>query len=465
MKRRSLHRPAVLWPFWTLIGFLFCLSCEDETDYDRSASHLPSFSADTLRMDTVFSTIPSASFRLAVYNHHRRRLEVDADASLLLQHGFSVLADGVDLADKPVARLTVEGKDSVVFFVSLTAPLQHADTPVALEVPLRFVCNGEEMSVPVAVDVQDVHVVQDKYLASARWSGVKPYLLKSSLTVEDLILEEGVTVCLHQAADLRVTHSLSIEGTKEHPVRLCGDRPERAYRRYPGQWGSLVLDGDGTTYRMTFAEIRNGTNGVLVDLPHGTGRPSVTLSSCRILNMSDAGILNRSGDLAADNVLIANCGYYTLACTGGSCRLQHSTLANNYSRYMIRHGQPAVWLQSSGLPEEENRYSFFNTLVYGTLSEEIGLDASLGDTEVLFDHCLVRTLRDVRQDVRFNEVKTAAVSPFMRPSDEDFSLSANSPARDMASMTVAAALPADLAGNDRLADGAPDAGALEYQGR
>ena len=432
--------------------------------FDRSPSHLPVFSADTLRLDTVFSTIPSASFRLMVHNRHRQRLQVDVDASLLLQHGFSVLADGKDLSAVPLARLTVEGKDSLILFISLTAPLQHADTPVPLEVPLRFVCNGTSLEVPVTADVQDVRLVEEAYLASACWSGVKPYLLTSSLTVEDLVVEEGVTVYLHQGVDLRVTHSLRMEGTPEHPVRVCGDRPNRAYRRYPGQWGSLLLDGDGTSYELAYTEIRNGTNGVLVDVPQGNSQPSLKLSSCRILNMSDAGILNRSARLDADNVLIANCGYYTLACTGGSCCLRHCTLANNYSRYMIRHGFPAVWLQSAGPASATVRYGFYNTLIYGTLSEEIGWDDALGLQEILFDHCLVRTVRDIREDARFVHAVKTGTSPFVRASDEDFTLSAQSAARDMAAAETALALPLDLAGHDRLSDGAPDAGAYEYQG-
>lgn len=460
----------VLSYIWLLLAVLpLWTGCRDTFEYDRDAGSQLQFPVDTVCLDTVFSTVPSATYRLALFNPHHRRLETELYAGALLSAGYAVIADGVEVTSDGPQALTVEARDSLVLFVSLTAGEQHDDRPVPLHAAALFVTNGELRHVVFTAYVQDVNLVPGGRLGAAEWRGAKPYLLSASLTVDDLDIGPGVSVYLPREADLRVLHSLRIAGTVEDPVRISGCRPEKAYRRYPGQWGSLSLSGSGTDYVLEHVEIRNGTNGILVTPPEeSTGEPpAVQLVSCRILNMSYAGIMNTSARLEADNTLVANCGFATLACTGGSCRLRHCTLAGNYSRYMVRHGRPVVSLR----PEQtapltpDPRYAFYNTLIYGTWTEELDFGGSpLAADDVLFDHCLIRTMLPV-SDSRFRASLVSAVNPFAGTAEENFAPDSLSVCLDAGDPAFAAALPYDLAGYSRMEDGTPDIGAYEYQGR
>ncbi|MBQ5997476.1 MAG: hypothetical protein IJL64_06385 [Bacteroidales bacterium] len=448
-------------PFWT--------GCRDALDYDRDPASQLQFPSDTVCLDTVFSTLPSATYRLMLFNPHHRRLETDLYAGALLDAGYSVIADGMAVtSDEPLA-LTVEARDSLVLFVSLTAARQNEDRPVPLHAAAVFVTNGQPRDIVFTAFVQDVHLVCESRLVTAEWCGAKPYLLSGTLTVDDLDIGPGVSVYLTRGADLRVLHSLRSMGTPEEPVRISGNRLEKDYRSYPGQWGSLSLAGSGNDYILEHTEIRNGTNGLQVtapEMPGGT-TAAVKLVSCRILNMSYAGILNTSARLEADNTLVANCGFATLACTGGSCVLRHCTLAGNYSRYMVRHGKPVVSLRpgQAAPPAPEPRYAFYNTLIYGTWSEELDLGGDLLSAgDVLFDHCFIRTQLPV-SDGRFRATLVSAASPFAAAAAENFAPDSLSVCLDAGDPAVAAVLPYDLAGYNRLADNAPDIGAYEYQGR
>jgi len=54
-----------------IVGMAFGLlaSCSDDESFSNSSSHLLTFSTDTVRLDTVFSNVPSAMRSFWVYNH------------------------------------------------------------------------------------------------------------------------------------------------------------------------------------------------------------------------------------------------------------------------------------------------------------------------------------------------------------------------------------------------------------
>ena len=84
--------------------------------------------------------------------------------------------------------------------------------------------------------------------------------------------------------------------------------------------------------------------------------------------------------------------------------------------------------------------------------------------DVLFDHCLIRTMLPV-SDSRFRASLVSAVNPFAGTAEENFAPDSLSVCLDAGDPAFAAALPYDLAGYSRMEDGTPDRGAYEYQGR
>lgn len=451
---------------WIITASVFILlvlvQCQDDTSFSHQKADILTFSSDTVRLDTVFSAQTSSTYRLTVYNTHDERLKVEVSSPDLCQQGFNLLVDGTSLLSDAVLDLTLEPKDSVMVFISLNSAEQVEDLPVLLSGELCFTTHQTEWQrVRVEAYTQDVYLLHGASLDTAHWKGVKPYLIYNDLTINDLTIDSGVVVYLHQGANLRVRKSLTTLGTFRNPVLIRGDRMEKDYRSYPGQWGSLILEATSSHHQLSHTEIRNGTNGIWIPAGNETSGPTVSFSDCKILNMSHAGLYSQSAHIRMENSVVANGGTYTVALWGGSAVLVHCTLANNYSPYMMRHSYPLLYLEGPvSDATSDTLFAFYNTLVYGTLSNELFIGETLAQ-KYWFDHCLLRTTRSMKQDARFSETVLNPSFSFKDSEAEDFSLDTLSVAKNKGNLSVGATLPLDLDQHSRLSDTAPDIGAYE----
>ena len=60
-----------LFFFLTAIALLLT-ACSDNDSFSTDRSHLLTFSKDTIKMDTMFSDVPSTTYTFWVYNHFPR---------------------------------------------------------------------------------------------------------------------------------------------------------------------------------------------------------------------------------------------------------------------------------------------------------------------------------------------------------------------------------------------------------
>ncbi len=426
------------------------------------------FSVDTVQFDTVFTATGSATKRLMVYNPNKQAVRTDIALAGGAGSPFRINIDGIAAAS--AKGIEIAAKDSMYIFVEATVDPQNSDLPVVVADSVLFETNTNRQRVCLEAYGQDVFVLRNETIGSAVWSGPKPYLVYGRLTVdtlETLRIEPGVHVYLHKDADIYVKGSVIAQGEADNPVVFAGDRPEKMYRDIPGQWGSIVFGTASRDNLLRHVEIRNGTNGLMFGNPRYDRVPALTLDAVAVTGMSYSGLMVFASDIEAVNCLIADCGTYTVGLfCGGAARFVHCTVAGNYSPYIRRKAVSALTVSETypfAGKEIEGKIPgnvfFGNSIVYGTMSEEISIGESVTFS---FDHCLLRTSKNTGTS-EFTAVLTDADPAFADPAKGNFRLKKDSPARDAGNASLDAAITEDLDGDNRIVGSAPDLGAYEQK--
>ena len=118
------------------------VACDDAQSFTTSRGAVLAFSTDTVRFDTVISTVGSSTRQLMVYNRNGDGLRI---ASVRLERGsgtpLRVNVDGSYLEPESGARaydFEVRGGDSIRVFAEVTMPSNGQDAPVAMNDTLIF---------------------------------------------------------------------------------------------------------------------------------------------------------------------------------------------------------------------------------------------------------------------------------------------------------------------------------------
>ncbi|MDR1154449.1 MAG: hypothetical protein LBL04_07035 [Bacteroidales bacterium] len=459
-------RYAAGFPFGGGLGFLilfFTLSCS-RNDITTDPSCRLGFSADTIRFDTVFTTLGSATHRLMVYNPNKQAIRTSIALAGGSNSPFRLHIDG--LAAESAQDVKIAAMDSLYIFVEVTIDPQNSDLPVVTGDSILFETNANRQRVRLEAYGQDVYILRGETIGHTTWTGSRPYLVYGRLTVDTLKtlhIEAGVHVYLHQNADIHVKGSLVAEGTADQPIVFAGDRLEKMYRDIPGQWGSIIFGTASRDNRLHHAEIRNGTNGLIFGNPRYEQIPAITLDAVAVMNMSNAGITVFAADVDAVNCLAVNCGSHVIGLFGGgTSRFVYCTVAGNYSPY-IRRTSTAALTVSQNYADIKGKIPgnvfFGNSIVYGTMSDEIDTD---GADACLFDRCLLRTTMNTATS-GFSGVLTNSSPVFAGATSGNFRLKEESPARDTGDSRIGASVTEDMDGNNRIYGPAPDMGAYEWR--
>ena len=108
--------------FFLITALVLLTACSDNDSFTTDRNHRLTFTTDTVRMDTLFATIPSSTYSFWVHNKSGDGLRL---RSVRLersgQSGFRANVDGTFL--NPVANnLEIREGDSIRVFVEITAP-------------------------------------------------------------------------------------------------------------------------------------------------------------------------------------------------------------------------------------------------------------------------------------------------------------------------------------------------------
>ena len=127
-----------LFFFILVIGALFFAACNDGDTFSTDQRNVLSFSVDTVKMDTLFSTMPSATYTFWVKNNSNDGIRIQtARLERGAQLGFRVNVDGSYL-DPVATNFDVRKGDSLLVFVEVTTRENHAEDPQLVEDNLLF---------------------------------------------------------------------------------------------------------------------------------------------------------------------------------------------------------------------------------------------------------------------------------------------------------------------------------------
>ncbi len=491
LQLKTLHNITALHPllfrliFLLLAGSLVLPACKKET-IDTSPDIKLAFSNDSIIFDTVFTSLGSATHRLMVYNPSRSAIII---SDIRLEKGsgsdFRINVDGEAAFDKK--NVEIRGGDSLFIFARVTIDPNNAANPFVVEDRLLFNTNGNEQSVKlVAWGKNARYILADHHpegfpaykivadsLENTEWKSDKPIVVYGFAVINSygsLHIDAGTHIYFHKNSGLWVyaDGQLTVAGTQDQPVVFQGDRLEKDYAGLPGQWDRIwIMEGkNGKDNRIENAVIKNGFIGIQAESFFAKNKNKLLLSNVIIENMNGAGILSRDYTIEGKNLVVANCGGYCLALTGGgNYRFVQSTLAN-YWPYSIRNN-PAVVL-SNFLKDTNNQpipkpmdFYLGNSIIYGYNDNEFGTAMVAGaDSAYLLDHCLVKTKRTMENTDYFRNIIKNLDPKFFDIENQDYRIDTLSPAIGKGDPAIAAEAPYDLLGHPR--GELPDLGAYQF---
>ena len=463
------------------LSLVFVAACSDDESFSVSRSHLLTFSEDTIRMDTVFSRVPTPTQSFWVYNRSGDGIRC---SSVKLakgnQTGFRVNVDGVYLGSSrgyQVQNVEIRNKDSIRVFVELTSPDNGADGPMLLEDDLVFMLeSGVEQKVNLCAYTWDAELLSDVVImGDSTLGGEKPTVIYGPLRVDSgatLHIPAGKTLYFHAGAGIEVYGRLLVEGTADANVTLRGDRTDNMFDYLPydlvsGQWNGIHFHESSYENVINFTDLHSTFNGIVCD-SSDVERMKLDILNTIIHNCQGAGLQAANCKLSIVNCQLTNTLGCCLDINGGNVLLQHCTLAQYYP-FDANRGAALQFTNNTGHPL---LFSCLNSLVTGYADDCVmGIQ---NDTLVTFDYVFINDILrtpEVKDTLRFKNVQwenvedTAAVQGmkhFRLVSGDtqhyDFHLDSLSTAIGAANPLYS--LPYDRDGRQR--DETPDIGCYEF---
>ena len=425
-------------------------SCRDDFEFEINDTKL-TFSKDTVYLDTVFTNIGSATYRLKVYNRSNKNIVIP---SISLYNGndsyYRLNVDGMTgeqtSSGQIFENIELLAKDSLFVFIETTIDIENLtsnsnqflyndkinfDTGYNIQnvslvtlvkdaifiYPQRFLNQqtGEMITETLSFDVDgdgqiDNTNLQGRYLTQSElnFTNEKPYVIYGYAAVPEnsiLTIDKGARVHMHANSGILVTNGASIningefsedQETLENEVIFQGDRLEPNFENIPGQWGTIWLHNGSVENTINFTTIKNATIGVLAE-DNLNSQNQLFISNSKIYNSSNFGILAKSSSIYASNLVINKSGQSSFAATyGGNYDLKHCTIVNywnssfrQFPSLLINNYQ--IDLNGNVINNDNLNFNITNSIVYGNENIELLIEQfNDADLNFNFKNCLVK---------------------------------------------------------------------------
>lgn len=375
-----------------LVAFTLFAACTDDDSFSLSPSNVLTFSMDTVRMDTVFSTVPTSTRSFWVYNKSGDGIRC---TSVRLangnQTGFRVNVDGEYLsptAGYQVQNVEIRNKDSIRVFVELTSPTNGKDGPQLIEDNLVFTLeSGVEQQINLNAYTWDAQLMKNVVISSDSTigGGTKPIVIYGGLRVDSLAtlhITAGTTLYFHSDAGINVYGRLVSEGAADNNIILRGDRTDKMFDYLPydmvsGQWKGIVFHSSSYDNVINYTDIHSTFDGIVCD-SSDVSKMKLQLFNSTVHNCQGYGLKTVSCKVDVRNCQITNTLQDCVAILGGNVNLTHCTIAQFYP-FDSNRGVALRYANHSDdvkLPLE--RMDCVNTIVTG-----------YGEDMVMGDNCTV----------------------------------------------------------------------------
>jgi hypothetical protein len=393
------------------LGIIFIMeSCRKDPVFNTDPNFQLEFSNDTIRFDTIFSTIGSTTFWLKVYNRSNKDINIQ---SIELDKGetspFRMNVNGDTSLLQTNVRL--RAKDSLFIFIRVTINLEEKDILEKIVDYIRFSINNRSQNVVLQAFGQNaifhlpkvgdtLEILHDTVILRLPYSVADPSVFANSqkphviygylLVQEELILNAGTRLHFAPNSGLIVAEggSLKIFGSLESRVIFEGLRTDTNNRNTTAQWDRIWFLSGSIVNSIEWAIIRNGKIGLLIDSMPNFNR-NIEIHNTIIHNMQQHGISARHAAIRGSNLQVSNCGERLLSLTGGEYVFDFCTFANYFSSPPSTRRDTSVFLDETPL-NPLIRAEFSSCIIYGTFQEELKI--RLSSTEnIKFEYCNIRT--------------------------------------------------------------------------
>ena len=387
----------------------FVAACADDDSFTTSSNARLAFSADTLRMDTVFSNVGSSTYTFWVYNRTDKGLRLNtvrlAGGN---QTGFRVNVDGTYLDNSlgsVVTNLEVRKGDSLRVFVELTSPETKQFEPKEVVDDVVFQLeSGVEQRVRLQAWAWDALKWTDPVVSHDTIidTHIPIVIYGKGLSVKDgvVLTLRGTTLYFHDQAGMDVYGGLVTEGG----VLMRGDRLDHMfdylpYDRVSGQWRGLWFAPTSNWNQMTDTEIRNASTAIcLADSSELSGsRQRLIMTRCIVHNAKGHGVVSYNSNIALRHCQFTNTQGDCLAVYGGWCEIDHCTIAQFYP-FAADRGAALRFSDHWGDRIYDGlRLTCANSIVTGYADDVVFAEKTVTDDEsgptfdYQFTHCLLRT--------------------------------------------------------------------------
>lgn len=465
-----------------LVSISVFMGCNENDSFSTDSNLRLTFSTDTLRFDTVFTTIGTATKKLKVYNRNKSALLINSiELMSPSTSGFRMNVDGE--SGNNISNVSILGKDSIFIFVEATINPLNRDNPLLIADSIRFQFNGVTQYIRLEAIGQDVIFWKDKKITKDTiLTDKKPFLIYDSLTIDKnvtLTVNENVYLYFHNNAKLKVEGTLNAKGTIAKPIVIRGDRtdnfletPRIPYDRVPGQWFGIEIASSSFDNQLENVRIRNGIYGVYCH-PSDTLKTKITILNTVIQNTTREGFLADNCKVIGKNSLFANSGNVTLMLNSGSASFLHCTIANYINtRYWNLIKRKALYIGNTD--SSNGNFRFINSIVAGSSNSEIEIgEINPSSLKYIFINCLIKsngsddanfinTIWNIDPGFKYiYSAETALNNPdlyFLY----NFELGENSAAIGKGFLQYSQELPFDILGNSRLNGNAPDIGCYQW---
>ncbi len=308
-----------------------------------------SFSRDTIFFDTVFTSQPTFTRRLMVFNNNRNAINISEISIAGGQNSpYTMTVNGE--TKNNIQNIRLLGKDSLLILMTAKINPKQADLPFIVRDSLLFRVNDNRQEVKIWGWGQDANYLRSQRIRqNTVWAGKKPYVIFGVLTVDSLVnltIEKGVTVYMDMGAAMLIKGNLTINGTLLDKVNFRGVRLDRQYADVPGQWDAIYFDVGSKNNQIRHAHLRNGNVGLRIGAPPDNDTiPELVVENTIIENMRLRGLISFSSDVYMVNTQINNCTQNAVAClAGGTYTFLHCTFANTETRFFTE--DPTVFMSN-----------------------------------------------------------------------------------------------------------------------
>lgn len=409
--------------------------CDDDT-FSTSPDRLLTFDTDTVKLDTVFSTVPSSTQSFWIRNKSGNGLRC---TSVRLergnQTGFRVNVDGQYLGQSEgfsASDIEIRNKDSIRVFVEVTLPANNRNEPTKVTDNLVFTLeSGKQQKVCLEAWAWDANIIRQCHVSNdSTIDGTgKPLVVYGGIDIAEgatLTIKAGTTIYFHSGAGINVHGRLVCEGTADAAVTLRSDRLDKMfdylpYDRMSGLWDGIRFFEESYGNTIAHTDIHSPFDGVKADSSDVT-REKLTITNSTIHNCQGYGLVSEASYITMENCQVTNTLNDCVYVNGGNVSINNCTLAQFYP-FDARRGNA---IHTSSIKNPLTGFDCRNSLITGYADDLmlIEYDES-GDNanEYMFSNCIIRTPKvDEAHAARFKDVVFEGIEDDVSYGSQHFTL-------------------------------------------